>query len=92
MRIPLRSDWEDKAPKTARVYPLGNEVKKIINETFDKLHDQNRMDWTDEATPFSYPVFVVWTTKADGTRKGRAVVDIRGLNAISQVDVYPLPL
>ena len=92
MRIPLRSDWEDKAPKTARVYPLGNEAKRIIDEIFDKLHDQGRMDWTNEATPFSYPVFVVWTTKADGTRKGRAVVDIRGLNAISQIDIYPLPL
>ena len=28
----------------------------------------------------------------DGTRKGRAVVDIRGLNSITQADIYPLPL
>lgn len=28
----------------------------------------------------------------DGTRKGRAVIDIRGLNAVTQTDVYPLPL
>ncbi len=35
MRIPLRSDWESKAPKTARVYPLGNGSKKIIDQTFD---------------------------------------------------------
>ncbi len=92
MRIPLRSDWEDKAPKTARVYPLGADAKKVVDETFDKLHDQGRMSWTKESTPFSYPVFVVWTMRPDGTRKGRAVVDIRGLNAITQTDVYPLPL
>jgi len=44
MRIPLRSDWEDKAPKTARVYPMGSDSKKVIDETFDKLHEQGRME------------------------------------------------
>lgn len=28
--------------------------------------------------------------RSDDTRKGRAVVDIRGLNVITQTDVYPL--
>ncbi len=92
MRIPLRSDWETKSSKTARVYPLGADARKVIDDTFDKLHDQGRMSWTSESTPFSYPVFVVWTVRPDGSRKGRAVVDIRGLNAITQTDVYPLPL
>lgn len=92
MRIPLKSDWEEKALKTARVYPLGAEARKVVDETFDKLHEQGRMSWTNESTPFSYPVFVVWTTRPDGSRKGRAVVDIRGLNALTQTDVYPLPL
>ncbi len=63
MRIPLRSDWEDKVPKTARVYPLGKESKQIMDDTFDKLHQQGRMQWTTKGTPFSYPVFVVWTTR-----------------------------
>ena len=92
MRIPLRSDWENKAPKTARVYPMGEESKQVIDETSNKLHKQDRMEWTTTATPFSYPVFVVWTQRSDGSRKGRAVVDIRGLNAITQPDVYALPL
>ena len=92
MRIPLRSDWENKAPKTARVYPLGSDARKIVDETFDKLHKQGRISWTNESTPFSYPVFVVWTMKPNGSRKGRPVVDIRGLNALTQTDVYPLPL
>ena len=92
MRIPLRSDWEDKAPKTARVYPLGAEARKVIDDTFDKLHEQGRMQWTIDSTPFSFPAFVVWTEKPDGTRKGRPVIDIRGLNAITRTDVYALPL
>ena len=92
MHIPLRSDWENKAPKTARVYPIGADSRRIIDETFDKLQDQGRLEWTKQSTPFSFPVFIVWTTKADGTRKGRAVVDIQGLNAVTQTDVYALPL
>ena len=92
MRIPLRSDWETKTPKTARIYPLSNESKAVVDKTFDKLHDQGRMVWTNTSTPFSYPVFVVWKTQPSGERKGRVVVDIRGLNAVTQPDVYPLPL
>ena len=92
MKIPLKSDWEEKIPKTARIYPMGAQSRRVIDETFDKLHDQGRLEWTTQATPFSFPCFVVWTTKADGTRKGRAVIDIRGLNTITQTDVYALPL
>ncbi len=44
MRKPLRSDWESKAPKTARIYLLGNESKKIIDQIFDKLNEQGRME------------------------------------------------
>lgn len=92
MRIPLKADWEQNTPKTAKVYPLGRDVKEVVDKTFDKLHEQGRLSWTTESTPFSYPVFVVWKAMPDGTRKGRAVVDIRGLNSITQADLYPLPL
>ena len=92
MRIPLRSNWEDKALKTARVYLIGEDSKRVINETFDKLYKQGRIEWSTNSTPFSYSIFVVWTMRPDGTRKGRAVVDIRGLNAITLLDIYALPL
>ena len=59
MRIPLKSDWEQHVPKTARVYPLGKDAKEVVDKTFDKLHEQGRLSWTTESTPFSYPVFVV---------------------------------
>lgn len=35
MKILLVSDWESKIPKTARVYPLGDDAKKVVDATFD---------------------------------------------------------
>ena len=91
MRIPLKSDWEDKIPGKAKVYPLGAKDRALVDQTFDELHDLGRLSWTNESTPFSYPVFCIWKD-VNGERKGRVVVDIRGLNSITQPDVYPLPL
>ena len=92
LRIPLRSDWESRVSGKARVYPLGLKDRKIVDDTFDELHAQDRLSWTTEHTPFSYPVFVVWKDLGDGKRKGRVVVDIRGLNQLTVPDAYPLPL
>lgn len=92
MRIPLKADWKQNTPKIAKVYPLGRDAKEVVDKTFDKLHEQGRLSWTTEFISFNYPVFVVWKAMPDDTRKGRAVVDIRGLNSITQADLYPLPL
>ena len=89
MPIPLK---EDAQPKPSRVYPVSQKDKEVINEAFDKLHQQGKMAWSNQPTPFSYPVFVVWRNMPDGSRKGRVVVDIRGLNKITESDSYPLPL
>ena len=40
---------------------------------------------------FSYPVFYVWKTQ-NGKLKRRVVVDIHGLNAITQSDAYLIPI
>lgn len=92
MDIPLVDNWpEIYKPGQARVYPLGQADKEVINAEFDKLHGQGRIDWTAEATPFSFPYFIVWKAIADGTRKGRVIVDIRALNKITMPDAYPVP-
>ena len=91
MRIPLKTDWEDRVTGKAKVYPLGVKDRQLVDETFDELHRTGKLSWTNESTPFSYPVFCVWKM-VDGESKGRVVVDIRGLNAITQPDAYPLPL
>ncbi|KAI0997352.1 hypothetical protein K3495_g10831 [Podosphaera aphanis] len=92
LEIPLVDNWKElyKACQ-ARVYPVGRDEQKIIDSVFDKLHDQNRMEWTKRPTPFSFPVFVVYRDMA--TKKaGRVVVDIRALNKITLKDAYPVPL
>jgi hypothetical protein len=95
MQIPLVEGWEKKRPKP-KVYPLSTEDQKLVDETFDKLHSQNRMEWAKEHTPSGYPVFVAYRNvhRPDGSTiiKGRVVVDLRGLNKIVEQDVYPLPL
>ena len=92
MEIPLVDNWRDmyKAGQ-ARVYQLSSKDRAVVDVAFDKLHEQGRMAWTKKATPFSFPVFVVWRKMLDGSRKGRAVVDIRALNKITLPDAYPVP-
>ena len=91
MKIPLKSDWEERVSGKAKVYPLGAKDRELVDKTFDDLHRTGRMSWTNQSTPFSYPCFCVWKS-VDGEKKGRVVIDIRGLNAITQPDAYPLPL
>ena len=93
MQLTLRDDWQDRLqPSKVKVYPLGQRDRDVVDKTFDEMHRQGRLEYTTQATPFSYPVFVVWKSLPDGSRKGRAVVDIRGLNDLIVPDVYPVPL
>ncbi|SLM41024.1 probable transposable element [Lasallia pustulata] len=92
MEIPLVENWmELYKPGQARVYPVGQKDREVIDEAFNKLHEQGRIELTTESTPFTYPCFVVWKNLADGRRKGRVVVDIRALNKITLPDAYPVP-
>lgn len=78
--------------KPSRVYPLSQKDKDEVDKVFDQMQTQGKMSYVTQPTKFSYPVFVVWRTLPNGTRKGRVVVDIRGLNKITESDTYPLPL
>ena len=40
--------------------PLVLEEKKVIDDAFNTLHEQGRMEWTTTATPSTFPCFVVW--------------------------------
>ena len=91
MDIPLVDNWQEQyKPGQARVYPVGPKDREIIDEAFDKLHSQGRMEWTSTATPFSFPCFVIWKETPQGP-KGRVVIDIRALNRITIPDAYPVP-
>ena len=90
MQIHLKPGWEKKIPKKCRVYPVGPREQEVIEKQIEKLVSQDRMFRTKRSVPFSFPVFVVWRTLSDGTRKSRMVVDIRGLNKIVLMDSYPM--
>ena len=88
MPIPVRPDAKIKACK---VYPLGQRDRDVVDATFDKLQQQGKLKFTTQPTPYGWPCFVVWRDTPQGP-KGRVVIDIRGLNAITENDGYPLPL
>ncbi len=43
MRISLRFDWETKISKKVKIYSLNLKDKKLVDQTFDDLHQKN--DW-----------------------------------------------
>ena len=91
MEIPLLDNWQELyKPGQAKVYPLGTKDCELVDQAFDKLHQQGCMTWTTQSTPFTYPCFVVWKTTPNG-RKGWVVVNIRALNRITMPNAYPVP-
>jgi len=52
---------------------MGLKEQQLIDETFDKMHKDNKMESSREPTPFGFPVFIAWqTVYIDGkpVRKG----------------------
>lgn len=94
MKVLLKPGWEAKVSAIKpRVYLPGNEAYQLVDKMFDEMHCLGRLKFTTKHTPFSFLLFVVWKTDAEGKRKGRAVVDILKLNEIMVLlDSNPLPL
>lgn len=93
MKVPLKPGWESRVSAIKpRVYPVGNDFCRVVDETFDKMYCQSRLKFITNLTPFSFPVLIVWKPDADGKKKGRAVIDIRKLNEMVFPDSYLLPL
>ncbi|CAI6082148.1 unnamed protein product [Clonostachys chloroleuca] len=89
MKIHLKTNWQD-GELAGKPYVVSPKDRQIIDDTFNPLHDTGRMEWVGDSCPFAAPVFVVWKT-VDGQQKGRVVIDLRGLNAATLPDAYPLP-
>lgn len=93
MKVHLKPGWENKVLTIKpRMYPLSIKAKHLVDETFDKMQHLGRLKYTTSHSPFSFPVFVVYKTKAKGERKGRAVVDICKLKDLVISDAYPFSL
>ena len=92
MCIPLRKNWKELNKGKVKIYPLRTKNKAVVNETFNKLHDQGWITWTANSTPFTFPAFIVWKPGSNSEKKGRVIIDIHHLNQIVLNDAYPLPL
>jgi hypothetical protein len=53
MRIPLKLGWE----MFTKVYPLSIR-KNEVDKAFDRLHEQDKVEWSAGLTLFGFPVFV----------------------------------
>jgi hypothetical protein len=85
MQIQLKDGWEATGASStiSRTVRTSFLLINVIDETLDKMHAQGRLEWTQKPVPYAFPVFVEWrVVYKDGKpiRKGRAVVDIRGLS------------
>ena len=86
LKINIKSKTES---TSTRVYSLSVKNREVIDKKFDKLHKNNKLEWTKKPTKYGYPVFVVWRGVPP---KARAVVDIRKLNKITKTNTYSMSL
>ena len=79
-----------------RVYSIESKEKEIIDQEFDKLHAQKRMQYFSHSIAHDYSVFVTWRTilklEQISMKKRRVIVDIRTLNKIIETDIYFMSL
>ena len=98
MTILLINDWMSSEVKLSHcIYSLKLKSWALIDEKFDKLHDEGKMTWINASTQFGFSVFIVWKTvfmnlKKVSTKKRWVMMNIWGLNKIAINDAYPLPL
>ncbi len=77
MTVPLKPGWKSKVSSIKpRIYPLGNEVWQVVDDKFDEMHKQGRLEYTTDPTLINFPVFIIYKTDSHGKKKGRTIVDI----------------
>ena len=65
----------------------------VINEIFNKLHDQKKTYWIQSSTFYACSVFIAWWTVYKNEKliwKEWAVVDLKELNHATVSDAYSL--
>lgn len=77
MRVPLKDNWAN-TPLSTKVYPLSTQDREVVDATFDALAKDDKLERTRKATPFGFPVFVVWRTARPEGHKVRQRVILPG--------------
>ena len=81
--------------ETTKIYLLSLVDKKLINDTFNKLHAQRRMKYINQFTSHEYSIFAIWRIVFDFDdlkRKRRVIVNIRDFNKIIFINSYFISL
>ena len=63
----------------------------IIDETLDKLHDQEKAYWIQSSAFYMYSVFMTWQIMYKNEKliwKEQAVIDLKELNCVTVSDAY----
>ena len=95
MKVPLKTNWEFLDSKlNHRPSNLGPRHRNVVDRTFDGLHNEGKMKWSANPTPFDSPVFVSdrFLSVVSKKIRERMIIDVRGLNKVAETDAYPLPL
>ena len=71
--------------KSIKIYSLNYKNKKIVDNIFDKLHEQNKIKYITQSTSFNFSIFVIWR---DTSKKKRIVINIRDFNDIIKSNNY----
>lgn len=96
--VSLSSNWQfTKTRLDHKIYLLEFDARALMNQKFDKLHEQRKIKWFTDLTSFAFSVFVVWRTvyvdsERKFERKRRVVIDIRDLNRIIVTNLYSISL
>lgn len=75
-----------------KIFQLKSNDKRLVNETFDSLHNQEKMKWNTRFTQYNSLVFVIWRTLSSKKRKRRMIMNIRDLNKRIISNIYLMSL
>ena len=82
--------------ESSRVYFVDSQDRKFINQKFNKLQREKKINWIRDATSYDFFVFVVWkivhALNKNSIKKNKVVIDIRDFNKMSKSNDYFMSL
>ena len=96
MQIRFKNNWKFIEIKFKhKFYVLSVNEWAVVDETLNKMHAQNKLEWNQESTEYSFSVFVVWQTVYKNEKliwKDHAMMNIWDFNQAVISDIYLLSL
>ena len=69
MNISLKFDWETKIKDKVKMYSIDFKDRNLIDITFNKLHEKNKLAWIENFTLFNFSYFIVWRNFIEQRKK-----------------------